>query len=537
MMTNDICANCLIEGDNFSRCSLCKNICYCSKICQKTDWSKHKQICKKTIELKRGDKENDKILESFYKIFDSWVDFNMPSLELIVSQYLHTKLILLDVRIRRLPTGEFELISVDIKSISSLNQEDLKLLTTTADKKISTVGIRCAIVVSFILVTKVNVNTIVIEMDKSQDYKLATQDKQTYIDSIKNGTGNLSNMSTIVNGNIFTDIQHTCSNCGDFSNKGVKLMSCSVCYKVHYCSKECQKSHWKIHKVNCQLLMEQRKIEKSSIDFEMRKKLDAWMDYNMHIFRLMVSKYLHEQTNPLVIDTLIIHLSYKNGIIKIENYEMKGVYEYLENEMNVNGFRKTFEHYITSKTMYLMPIVIYYENGDRQTHSMIDKSKAYELGTENIEYYVNVINSGLSKICKANEIIDCDSEFKEYFVLWRNKNEIFFQLMIQNYIKQKNLSNKSNIVTDIMKITINGRNCSLISAEIRSLDSLKNSEKKFLNEEMLNSIKSNSLYFWFHSINPIFDCSSLITIPDEDLLQGDNNYLMEHWIKIINKNI
>ena len=43
---------------------------------------------------------------------------------------------------------------------------------------------------------------------------------------------------------------------------------------------------------------------------------------------------------------------------------------------------------------------------------MIDKSQPYQVATENIEYYVNVVNSGLSKICKAYEIIDCDSKTK-----------------------------------------------------------------------------------------------------------------------------
>ena len=312
-----------------------------SKNCQKTDWLKHKQICNKIIQLKGSKEEENEIFETFNKIFEPWVEFNLPALELIVSQHLHTKVDfvtnhMLDVKFKYL-SGKFEILSADIKSFSSLNQEELKFLTTTNNKRQSFVGIQCSILVSFILAsaTKVNTKTIVIEMDKSQDYKLATKDNRAYVDSINNGTGNLSNVSTIVNGDMFTDIQQMCGNCGENSHQGVKLMSCSVCYKAHYCSKECQKFHWKIHKVTCQVLLQQRKQEKGSLDSEMRKKLDAWMDYNMHMFQLMVSKHLHEQTDQVINNFLIIHLSYKNGIIKIKNYEIREVYEYLEMKLKL----------------------------------------------------------------------------------------------------------------------------------------------------------------------------------------------------------
>jgi hypothetical protein len=38
-----------------------------------------------------------------------------------------------------------------------------------------------------------------------------------------------------------------CSNCQEWGN----YKHCSGCKKIHYCSAECQKTHWKTHKPDC----------------------------------------------------------------------------------------------------------------------------------------------------------------------------------------------------------------------------------------------------------------------------------------------
>ena len=42
-----------------------------------------------------------------------------------------------------------------------------------------------------------------------------------------------------------------CSSCEAYGGKDGKLMKCSGCQKAFYCSTECQKSHWKKHKLQC----------------------------------------------------------------------------------------------------------------------------------------------------------------------------------------------------------------------------------------------------------------------------------------------
>ena len=51
---------------------------------------------------------------------------------------------------------------------------------------------------------------------------------------------------------------YTCAFCG--VSKTEKLMICSRCKSISYCSKECQKSHWKAHKKECVSKDEQPKV-------------------------------------------------------------------------------------------------------------------------------------------------------------------------------------------------------------------------------------------------------------------------------------
>ena len=44
-----------------------------------------------------------------------------------------------------------------------------------------------------------------------------------------------------------------CAECGleGKTNTNLKLMRCSACTEVYYCSVFCQKAHWKVHKPQC----------------------------------------------------------------------------------------------------------------------------------------------------------------------------------------------------------------------------------------------------------------------------------------------
>lgn len=42
-----------------------------------------------------------------------------------------------------------------------------------------------------------------------------------------------------------------CANCAKLQSDSVNLKSCAKCHATKYCSRECQKTHWKVHKKVC----------------------------------------------------------------------------------------------------------------------------------------------------------------------------------------------------------------------------------------------------------------------------------------------
>jgi MYND finger len=66
----------------------------------------------------------------------------------------------------------------------------------------------------------------------------------------------------------------TCANCG---NQGSDLLRCSRCNNVHYCNKECQKTHWKTHKPICNDYVDNLKRANAADVDEVYRK---WKDRN-----------------------------------------------------------------------------------------------------------------------------------------------------------------------------------------------------------------------------------------------------------------
>jgi hypothetical protein len=48
----------------------------------------------------------------------------------------------------------------------------------------------------------------------------------------------------------FTYKSENCELCGNITDSA-KNMQCGACQKVYYCSQDCKRKHWKLHKEKC----------------------------------------------------------------------------------------------------------------------------------------------------------------------------------------------------------------------------------------------------------------------------------------------
>lgn len=69
----DVCSGCqrrADDGEEFSRCSRCRQAYYCSRNCQVNDWSTHKAKCNRTVEVKKLAAEGDQKRE--LRLLQEW---------------------------------------------------------------------------------------------------------------------------------------------------------------------------------------------------------------------------------------------------------------------------------------------------------------------------------------------------------------------------------------------------------------------------------------------------------------------------------
>jgi uncharacterized C2H2 Zn-finger protein len=126
------------------------------------------------------------------------------------------------------------------------------------------------------------------------------QNSMTTNKNKKNGDGSLSNKNLIKilnkklgetglaidNASLFGK-RGICHNCQEDSQEQEQLLKCGACKKVFYCSKECQKTHWKQggHREECAKVNGKRKDEKQKrkaiIKEEPAPTADQFLDANL----------------------------------------------------------------------------------------------------------------------------------------------------------------------------------------------------------------------------------------------------------------
>jgi hypothetical protein len=105
-----------------------------------------------------------------------------------------------------------------------------------------------------------------------------------------------------------------CQNC---SKQAIKMHECSRCWNAHYCSKECQKSHFSEHKKNCRNTTEFREqtlaagVEKLSDMFSSwRQKSKMYIDL---LARMVMSNKQFKMQPPNFVVGLNVDFNYNYG--------------------------------------------------------------------------------------------------------------------------------------------------------------------------------------------------------------------------------
>ena len=70
-----------------------------------------------------------------------------------------------------------------------------------------------------------------------------------YVMTIYDEDGNINGFVRLLDKN--NDVCHKCH------KKEIKLQKCAKCKCAMYCSRKCQKDHWKHHKKQCKLIVQQ----------------------------------------------------------------------------------------------------------------------------------------------------------------------------------------------------------------------------------------------------------------------------------------
>ena len=75
---------------------------------------------------------------------------------------------------------------------------------------------------------------------------------------------------------MITTFEKKFATCGEKRSGKTKLQKCSKCNSVRYCSKECQKTHWAIHKALCKEIVKRQAIADAA---RLNEVYDTALDY------------------------------------------------------------------------------------------------------------------------------------------------------------------------------------------------------------------------------------------------------------------
>ena len=230
--TIDMCAACGKTTDTLKKCSRCKNISYCSKSCQQSDWSKHKTNCQipmkeeKAEDYSSPDRTRD-VCAACGKTSDTLKKCSRCSSISYCSKSCQQHDWMKHKTSCQIPMKE--------ERPESYSSSDSTRDMCAACGKTSDTLKKCSRCSSISYCSK---NC---QQNDWSKHKTNCQSQSPRCD--KPGT---SSQDAEVKGQAVAE--PTCSACGKTSES---LKHCAQCKKTSYCSKNCQKSDWPTHKKTC----------------------------------------------------------------------------------------------------------------------------------------------------------------------------------------------------------------------------------------------------------------------------------------------
>ena len=90
-----------------------------------------------------------------------------------------------------------------------------------------------------------------------------------------------------------------CSSCGSFGSADMPLLICTGCRAKYYCSRNCQKIGWNLHKSECKLIRNSREVVISKLeDGENSEGFITWCENSKQTFNALALKYLENTAQP-----------------------------------------------------------------------------------------------------------------------------------------------------------------------------------------------------------------------------------------------
>ena len=187
--------------------------------------------------------------------------------------------------------------------------------------------------------------------------------------------------------------------------------ACGNCKMVWYCSKECQKAHWKIHKNECEESRNMRKSKSKDIQLFQKKSVE-WQYSNIPSLGAMAMKYLAIKNDDIVREVYVMDQIFENDTFQITDLRFMSLEQAIEEERErwkdfpryllqplLEAVKIVEAEYQAQPELVIILYVIYYKGFYERAIKPVFFEKIYQNEIDlsiyyDNDYYIDKINNG-----------------------------------------------------------------------------------------------------------------------------------------------